>query len=99
MYHNLKESRTYHKVEAAYIILKEYGRPLHLKEIIRIALKKKMIKTKGKTPESTLNSNFYKENKRRAERGEDLRFYRVGKAMWGLTEWGLASKKEETDKP
>ena len=89
----------YTKTEAAFIILKEYGKPLHLKEIIRIALLKKMIETRGKTPESTLSADFHNENKRRTKRGESLRFCRIGKGMWGLTEWGLTPIKAKKGKP
>ncbi len=76
----------YSKAEAAYLILKDYGKPLHVKEIIRIALSKSMIETKGKTPESTLGADLYLENKRRTKRGKDLRFAHVGPGIWGLTE-------------
>jgi len=79
----------YTKVEAAYLILKEYNKPLHVREIIRIALAKKMIETKGKTPWSTMGADFYNENKRRTNQGRELRFMRVDEGLWGLVEWGL----------
>lgn len=79
----------YTKTEAAFIILKEHGKPLHIREIIRIALAKKMIETKGKTPWSTMGADFYNENKRRTKKGKDLRFCRLDVGTWGLTEWGL----------
>ena len=40
--------------EIAYKILREAGKPLHFKEITKIALKKGWLKTKGKTPEATM---------------------------------------------
>lgn len=80
----------YSKVEAAYLILKDYGKPLYVREVIRIALSKSMIKTKGKTPWATLGADFYNENKRRTKTGESLRFCRLGRGIWGLVEWGLA---------
>ena len=79
----------YTKTEAAYIILKESNKPLHLKEIIRIALEKNMIVIKGKTPVATLGADFINENKRRNNQGRDLRFVRVSEGIWGLVEWGL----------
>lgn len=75
------------KTEAAYNILKHHRKPLHVKEIIKIALSEKMIVTKGKTPESTLGSDMYTENNRRREQGRKPRFCHVGPGMWGLTEW------------
>jgi hypothetical protein len=77
----------YTKTEAAFMILKEHGKPLHIKEIIHIALAKGMIETKGKTPDLTLTSDLHQENKRRAKRGKNLRFHYLGKGIWGLSEW------------
>lgn len=77
----------YSKTEAAYRILKKYKKPLHVKEIIRIALEKKMISTKGKTPESTLAADFLLENRRKEKQKIKPRFYKAGPAIWGLTEW------------
>lgn len=76
---------TYSKTKAAYLILKSHGKPLHIREIIKIALNKKMIKTHGKTPESTLAVDLLLENRRRKERGTKLRFKKVGPGVWGLT--------------
>ena len=75
------------KTEAAYKILKEAKRPLHVAEIVKIAIAKKMIKTKGKTPESTLAVDLLLENRRKTEQGIKLRFVKVGSGTWGLTEW------------
>ena len=44
--------------DIAYQILKEEGVPLHSKDIVRIALKKKMLDTTGKTPEATMNAEL-----------------------------------------
>jgi len=75
------------KTEAAYKILKACKNPLHVKDIIKIALKKNMINTKGKTPHATLRADMYLENKRRKKRGKQCRFYQIGLGVWGLTEW------------
>ena len=77
----------YSKVEAAYIILEEYKRPLHLKEIIRISLEREMIQTDGKTPHSTLGADMLKENSRRESQNREKRFKRTAPATWGLTKW------------
>jgi hypothetical protein len=76
------------KTEAAYKILKEEKKPLHSSEIIKLAIKKGLIETKGKTPESTLNVDIYLENKRRLARKDTCRFKKVGPAIFALTEWG-----------
>lgn len=44
--------------EIAYQILKETGKPLHSKEITKIALDRGWLKTAGKTPEYTMNAQL-----------------------------------------
>lgn len=75
------------KTEAAYKILKEKKKPLHVKEIIKIAVERNLINTKGKTPTATLRADIYFENKRRLKAGRKLRFSKVKPGMWGLCEW------------
>lgn len=54
--------------DIAYQILKEAGKPLHSKEITKIALKRGWLKTAGKTPEATMNAQLIVDiNKRGAE--------------------------------
>lgn len=77
----------YSKVEAAYIILKKAGKPMHVDEIIDIAIKKKMILTIGKTPTQTLYSDILKENKIRAKRNRKGRFVKMGRSTFGLKEF------------
>lgn len=78
---------TYSKTEAAYLILKSNKKPLHVDDIIKIALEKKMIKTKGKTPESTLATDLLLENRRKSIQKVKSRFIKVAPGIWGLTEW------------
>ena len=73
---------TYSKTEAAYLILKSSKKPLHVSEIIKIALGKKMIKTKGKTPESTLAVDLLLENRRREKQGIKPRFEKGRMVLW-----------------
>ncbi|MBU3918838.1 winged helix-turn-helix domain-containing protein [Patescibacteria group bacterium] len=75
------------KTEAAYKILKEKKSPLDVKEIIKIALERNLITTKGKTPHSTLRVDIYLENKRRKKQKKGLRFCQERSAIWGLCEW------------
>ena len=70
------------KTAAAYLILSKAGKPMHLKDIVQVALDKGLIKTKGKTPESTLSTDILLENRRRANRGAKRRFKKVGPAIW-----------------
>src|SRR3989338_9805853 len=44
--------------DIAYQILKEVGKPLHSKEITKIALERGWLKTAGKTPEATMNAQL-----------------------------------------
>lgn len=44
--------------DIAYQILKEAGKPLHSKEITRIALERGWLKTAGKTPGATMNAQL-----------------------------------------
>lgn len=44
--------------ELAYQILREIGKPLHSKEITKIALDRGWLKTAGKTPEATMNAQI-----------------------------------------
>lgn len=78
---------TYSKTEAAHLILKSRKKPLHVSEIVKVALDKKMIKTRGKTPESTLAVDLLLENRRKERQGAKPRFEKVGPGIWGLAEW------------
>src|SRR4030042_6982616 len=42
--------------DVAFQILKENGKPLHSREITKIALRKGLLKTRGKTPWATMNA-------------------------------------------
>jgi hypothetical protein len=59
----------------AYIILKNYGKPMNSLEILKRILKRKP--TSGKTPYSTLRSSLLR----------DKRFKRKGRSLYGLSEW------------
>ncbi|MFC2011299.1 winged helix-turn-helix domain-containing protein [Chloroflexota bacterium] len=79
----------YSKIEAALIILKEQRKPMTARDMVRIAIEKKMIETKGKTPASTMGADFFNENKRRQGKNLPPRFSNLGGGLWSLTEWGL----------
>lgn len=62
------------KTDAAYEILKKSGKQMSCKEIIKIAIDKKLIETNGKTPEQTLRVDINKEIARRTKSNKPQRF-------------------------
>lgn len=74
------------KTEAAYKILKAAKKPMHVKEIVKVALAKDMINTSGKTPDATLAVELLMENRRREKNGIKPRFKKVGPSTWELIE-------------
>jgi hypothetical protein len=57
---------------------------MKLAEIVSIARDRNMIKTIGKTPESTLGSDLLMENRRKERRGEAARFRKVSLGTWEI---------------
>ncbi len=53
--------------EAAERVLKEARKPLHVREIARIALEKGLWQTRGKTPHATVGARLYTDINRRKE--------------------------------
>jgi len=68
-------------LEVAYKILKEKKKPLHSKDILRIALGRKLIETKGKTPEATMNAQLLREIK---SKGKNSRFVKRRPSIFAL---------------
>lgn len=75
--------------DAAAKVLEHYAdkKPMHYREITRLALDNKLVRTSGLTPEATLYAQILTETKRRNSRGERPRFVRYGEGMIGLTSW------------
>ncbi|MHB1704199.1 MAG: group I intron-associated PD-(D/E)XK endonuclease [bacterium] len=69
--------------DIAFQILKETGKPLHSKEITKIALKKGWLKTAGKTPEATMNAQLVVDVNSKKEKS---RFVKVDPSVFGLNE-------------
>ena len=82
-----KEKEFVSKTTAGYMILAESKKPMHVHEICEIAIKRGLIKTKGKTPASTLAADLLLENRRRESTGKKTRFVKVGSGTWALAEW------------
>lgn len=70
------------KIKAAILLLKIKKRPLHTNEIINLAIKKNLIRTKGKTPAATLNADILNENKRRKLKNLKPRFVKTAPKTW-----------------
>ena len=69
--------------DIAFQILKEAGRPLHSREITKIALKKGWLKTAGKTPEATMNAQLIVDVNSKKEKS---RFIKTAPSVFGLNE-------------
>lgn len=82
-------------LDAAAEVLERFGhrKPMHYKEITRLAIEHGFIATAGKTPEATLLAQIGTDVDRSERRGERPRFTRHGRGYVGLTRWtanGLA---------
>jgi len=66
-------------LEAAYHVLKEAKKPLTCHEIIYRAVKKKLHRSSGETPQNTLNAALATEIK---NKGEKSRFVKVGRGLF-----------------
>ena len=69
--------------DIAYQILKEIGKPLHSKEITKIALDKGWLVTAGKTPEATMNAQLVVDINSKKDKS---RFIKTGPSIFGLNE-------------
>jgi len=84
--------------EAAEHILKEHGKPMHYTEITKLAMKRKLIQTAGRTPEATMYAQIIQETQRREKRGEAQRFDRKGGGMVGLITWNPVGVEAQISK-
>ena len=81
--------------DCAQKVLEEFGgkKPMHYKDITSKAQEKGWLKTKGKTPDATMNAVVLTEIKRQQNRGLMPRFIQHGRGYIGLSKWaarGLA---------
>lgn len=67
--------------DIAYQILKETGKPLHSKEITRVALQRGWLKTAGKTPEATMNAQLIVDINTKKKKS---RFIKTAPSTFGL---------------
>lgn len=79
--------------DLAFQILKEVGKPLHSKEITKIALDRGWLKTAGKTPEATMNAQLVVDINSKKEKS---RFVKAAPSTFGLNfEYKEISKTEK----
>lgn len=81
--------------DIAYQILKEAGKPLHSKEITKIALQRGWLKTAGKTPEATMNAQLVVDINTKKEKS---RFVKTAPSTFGLNENFVALEIKEIKK-
>jgi hypothetical protein len=88
--------------DAAYRLLKESGKPRHYRWITEQAMRKGLIKSRGKTPEGTMYVAITDEIRNEIPGVRPSRFVKTGRGMFGLAEWqsdteGKAPKKPEAE--
>ncbi|MDR0609167.1 MAG: winged helix-turn-helix domain-containing protein [Planctomycetaceae bacterium] len=70
-------------LDAAYRVLQEEGRPMRVKEILKLALEKGYCELRGRTPDATVSAAMETEMKRK---GKDSRFIKVDKGLFAVAE-------------
>ena len=81
--------------EVAYKVLLSEKRPLRIEDITRIALKRGLLRTAGKTPDATMGAQLYTDIKTKKEKSV---FAQLAKNRFGLREWGLEVIEDEINK-
>lgn len=69
--------------DIAYQILKELDKPLHSKEITKLAIARGLLKTSGKTPEATMNAQLLVDIN---SKGELSRFKKAGPSVFAIND-------------
>lgn len=81
-------------LEAAWKILTEASEPLHYRDITTRAVERDLIDTKGKTPARTMNAQLS------TDIGSgNSRFVRVGRGVYGLSQWERGMEEEPLGSP
>lgn len=71
-------------LQAAKAVLEEMKQPMHFKKITELAIQKKLLKSKGKTPEWTMGARLSVDLK---EKGAKSEFIRTDNGKYGLRRW------------
>lgn len=77
--------------DIAYQILNESNKPLHSKDITKIALKRGWLKTAGKTPEATMNAQLIVDINSKKDKS---RFIKTAPSTFGINEKYKEKSKE-----
>lgn len=85
-------------LDAAYQLLKESGEPRHYRWLTEEALKRGLVKTKGKTPADTMHASLSTEIRQGFEGKKSSRFVKTGRGMFGLAEWQEPRKGTDVTK-
>lgn len=85
-------------LDAAERVLSEVGKgkPMHYKDITRIAIERGWLVTSGLTPEVTLTAQIGTDNRRREARGEQPRFLVLGGGMYALSNRTRTGRERQT---
>jgi hypothetical protein len=78
--------------DIAWEILKEAGKPLHSKDITKIALERGWLKTAGKTPEATMNAQLIVDINTKKDKS---RFIKIAPSVFGLNANFIVPEKKE----
>jgi hypothetical protein len=81
---NMKNSKEMTFLEAALAVLEEMKQPMHFKKITELAIQKKLLHSKGKTPEWTMGARISTDVK---EKGIKSEFVRTDNGKYGLRRW------------
>jgi len=84
--------------DAAYRLLKESGEPRHYRWITEEALRQGLIKSHGKTPESTMYVAIADEIHNEVPGVRPSRFIKTGRGMFGLAEWQAETRLDQPKK-
>jgi hypothetical protein len=81
-------------VEAATIILKEAGTPLHFREITKRVIDQNLVGVQGQTPWNSLNGGLRRYIR---SQGKESSIVSLGEGKFGLRAWGLPGEEILTD--
>lgn len=76
-------------LEAARAVLEDMKQPMHFKKITEVAIQKRYLKTRGKTPEWTMGARLSVDVK---ENGFSSDFIRTDNGKYGLRRWKRSTK-------
>ena len=85
-------------VNAAYVLLKESGKPRHYRWLTEEGMQRGLISTEGKTPEATMYASIFGEINSEIPGKRISRFTKIGRGMFGLAEWSKEAKDKEPSK-